>query len=271
MSGGPPRNDDTEKERAHPDLSGVRAVYFDLDDTLCAYWEASKFALFRAFERHGPPGFTPQEMIQHWATAFRGFGPTLKKTDWYPTYLKTGEPTRTEQMRLALLEVGVVDDARAKALGDYYAEERNRALRLFEDTEPVLKLLAARMPLGLITNGPADVQRQEIGSLGIEKYFKQVFIEGEIGEGKPLRAVFDRAAEAMGFQGPQLLFVGNSYHHDVLPALQAGWRAVWVRRSTDVPPSGTAPEAMPPGAPAPDATINDLNDLLMMMGMEEKH
>ena len=45
-----------------PDLSGVRAVYFDLDDTLCAYWEASKFALRRAFEDHGPEGYTADEM-----------------------------------------------------------------------------------------------------------------------------------------------------------------------------------------------------------------
>jgi putative hydrolase of the HAD superfamily len=30
-----------------PDFSQVRAVYFDLDDTLCAYWDASKIALFK--------------------------------------------------------------------------------------------------------------------------------------------------------------------------------------------------------------------------------
>ncbi len=252
---------------AHPDLRHVRAIFFDLDDTLCAYWEASKFALFRAFEHHGPPGFTPQEMIKHWASAFRGFGPTLKQTGWYPIYLKTGEPTRTEQMRLALLEIGMVDDARAAKLSQAYAEERDRALRLFEETEPVLKTLHGRYPLGLITNGPADVQRQEVETLKLTHYFDTILIEGEMGEGKPAKAVFDRAERSVGVPGKDILFVGNSYVHDVRPALDYGWRAVWVRRPSDVPPSATGPEMRPHDAPIPDATISDLTDLLPMLGI----
>lgn len=31
-------------------LSGVKAIYFDLDDTLCAYWDACKQGLRETFE-----------------------------------------------------------------------------------------------------------------------------------------------------------------------------------------------------------------------------
>lgn len=259
--------DPMEPKTNPPDLSHVQAIYFDLDDTLCAYWEASKYALNRAFELHGPAGYTSEQMVLHWASAFRSFGPVLKKTGWYPIYLKTGEPTRTEQMRLALLEIGIVDDERAHLLSETYAVERDGALKLFDETRAVLDKLHGRYPLGLITNGPADVQRQEIETLGLIDYFDNVFIEGEMGEGKPNPAVFERAAKAVGVPSSKLLFVGNSYSHDVRPALAAGWHAIWVRRATDVPPSATEPETAPPGSPIPDATTDDLTDLLAILGI----
>lgn len=255
------------------DFSSVRAVYFDLDDTLCAYWEASKAGMRRAFESHGPEGFTPEEMIQHWAATFREFSPTLKQTGWYEGYLKAGEPTRTEQMRLTLLRIGVVDDHRAAALSHAYMTERDAALRLFSDATEVLDRLRARYPLGLITNGPADIQRQEIATLGIGAYFDNIFIEGEMGEGKPNASVFSRAAAAVGLEPREILFVGNSFGHDIVPALDAGWRAIWIRRPSDVPPSSgpgmAMPEEAPEGAPKPDAIIGELTELLELLSVQE--
>ncbi|AIE83448.1 HAD family hydrolase [Fimbriimonas ginsengisoli] len=254
-------------EKVHPDLSGVKAIYFDLDDTLCGYWDASKQALRRAFELHGPQGITPEEMVGHWASAFRRFAPTLKETGWYETYLKTAEPTRTEQMRLTLAEAGVIDEARALALSETYMRERDANLRLFSDALLVLDTLKWRYPLGLITNGPADLQRQEIATLGIESYFQNIYIEGEMGVGKPKRTVFDRAAAAVDCKPEELLMVGNSFGHDVAPALEYGWHAVWIRRASDIPPSSTRSEEMPPGANAPDAIIQHLSELLEIPGL----
>jgi putative hydrolase of the HAD superfamily len=245
----------------------VEAVYFDLDDTLCAYWNASRAGLRRAFELHGPEGTTPEEMTAHWARVFRRFSPTVKDSDWYKDYLKTGEPTRVEQMRMTLLEAGVEDLDRAKLLSQVYAEERDRNLRLFEDALEVLEWAFERYPLGLITNGPADVQRQEISTLGIERFYRHILIEGEIGEGKPILAVFRRAEQFVGKRPEQMLFVGNSYGHDILPAIGAGWKTVWIRRDSDVPPSSAlvGPEPIPDGSPQPDAIVGELRELIGLL------
>jgi len=252
-------------------VNDVKAIYFDLDDTLCGYWDASKAGLRRAFERCGPPGIEPEELVKHWATAFRGYAPKLKHTEWYAGYLKSAEPTRTEQMRLTLARLGIEDPERAALLSQAYMEERDRALKLFPDAITVIEKLSERYPLGLITNGPADVQRQEIATLGIEKYFPYIYIEGEMGEGKPLKAVFDRAAAVVGCDPNQMLMVGNSYHHDIEPALEYGWHAIWIRRDSDVPPSAdgkdSSPEQMPSGAPEPDAIIGSLTELLPFLGL----
>jgi len=253
-------------------LGGVRAIYFDLDDTLCGYWDASKSALKLTFERHGPDGYEAVDLIRHWAAAFQEFAPTLKQTKWFEGYLQKGEPTRTEQMRLTLARLGIENEDLASLLSQAYMEERDRALVLFPDAIEVLDLLKSRYPLGLITNGPADVQRQEIGTLAIESYFQNIFIEGEMGEGKPSRAVFERAASVVNCEPHEMLMVGNNYGHDVRAALEFGWHAVWVRRDSDAPPhAGGAeptPEELPVGAPVPDAEIGSLIELIGLLGLD---
>lgn len=248
-----------------PDLSGIRAIYFDLDDTLCGYWDASKLGLRQAFAAHLPEGRTVEEMVLAWAEAFRSFAPTLKQTGWFPIYLKTGEPTRTEQMRRTLAVLDIVDEARAVALSQAYMEGRDRNLRLFSDAIPVLDALKARFPLGLITNGPADVQRQEIATLGVEKYFDNIYIEGEFGEGKPSRRLFSDAERVVDCQPHEVLMVGNSYAHDIAGALNAGWHAIWIRRASDIPPSATSVESMPEGGPIPDAIVGSLTEVLELL------
>lgn len=251
---------------------GVRRIFFDLDDTLCGYWDASKAALRTAFELKGPSDRTPEEMVGHWAEAFRAFSPTIKSSEWYETYLKTGEPTRVEQMRLTLERAGIVDPAMASDLSAAYAEHRNDGLKLFPDAKTVLDRLLGRFTLGLITNGPADIQRQEIATLGIGSYFDRIYIEGEMGRGKPLADLFEDITAESGLMPEEILMVGNSYAHDIRPALTAGWRGVWIRRPSDVPPSAAGldlrPEERPDGSPEPDAEIGELTQLLRLLGVE---
>lgn len=249
----------------------VKAIVFDLDDTLCAYWDASKAGLRAAFVRHPVPGKTPEEMIAVWGEAYREFGPTIKTSDWYNDYLHRGEPTRTEQMRRTLARVGVKSKEHARLLSETYAKERNAALALFEESLEVLTALKGKYRLALLTNGPADIQRQEIDHLGLESFFDCIFIEGEMKKGKPSASVFRRVAGHFKAEADEMLMVGNSYHHDIRPAVELGWRTAWVRRPSDVPPSadpGSAVlETRPEGAPAPDAEIGNLRQLLDLLGL----
>ncbi len=246
-------------------FADVKAVVFDLDDTLCGYWDASKAALRKTFGSLELPNYTTDQIFRAWADAFLLFSPTLKQTEWYAQYLLVGEPTRTEQMRLALLKLGIDDPALARKLGDQYAAHRDEGLSLFPDGKAILDNLHGKYPLGLMTNGPADIQRQEINTLKIEHYFELFLIEGEMGEGKPNRAVFQRAEDFFGLEPHQLLMVGNSYSHDIRPAVEAGWRTAWIRRPSDLPPSaefsGKGPEERPTDAPAPDLVLTDLLEL----------
>ncbi|MBS1721589.1 MAG: HAD family hydrolase [Armatimonadetes bacterium] len=245
-------------------LQGVKAVYFDLDDTLCGYWDAAKAGLRAAFDVQPVPGKTTDEMIEAWAKEFRRFAHELKTSHWYEIYLTQGAITRVQLINETLAAIGMQDPELAWRIGDAYGVERDKRLKLFPESKEVLSALHQHFPLGLITNGPADVQRQEIETLGIGDYFDHVFIEGEMGIGKPHASVMRRAENAVGCKGKEILFVGNSYAHDMLPAIEVGWQSAWVRRSSDVPPSSRTgkPEDKPEDGPSPDLEMNDLRVLI---------
>ncbi len=59
--------------------------------------------------------------------------------------------------------------------------------------------------------------------LGLEELFDLVAIEGEVSVGKPHLAIFTQAQRQLGLPSTQILFVGNSWAHDVLGALNVGW------------------------------------------------
>ncbi len=237
----------------------LRAIAFDLDDTLCGYWEAARIGLATVFD--GLDGGT-ERWLPHWAGCFRTFCSGIKATAWYAGYLKEGEPSRTELMRLTLLAGGIDDAGLARRLGDEYASARDGALTLFpEALETLDRVAALSMPLLVITNGPADIQRQELRTLGIEQRFDHVFIEGEMGFGKPDPRVFEIAASAVGRAAEALLMVGNSYSADIAPAARAGWSTAWIRRASDVAPSATAPEQKPNDGLTPTLVLDDLRGI----------
>jgi len=243
---------------------GIRAVFFDLDDTLCGYWDAAKKGLNITFEEHPFPGKTTEEVLEVWAAEFAEFGKDMGSSTWYPQYCASGESTRRELMRRLVNALGHDDEDLADRLSHTYYVERAAALELFPEARGVLDELKGRFQLGLITNGPADIQRQEVQVLRIGSYFGPILIEGELKMGKPKPAVFKMAEELVGASGDQILMVGNSYRHDIVPAHAAGWRTAWIRRPSDVPPSSKTglPEPKPAEGPEPDMTISDLREIL---------
>ena len=124
--------------------------------------------------------------------------------------------------------------------------------------------MKGRYPLGLITNGPADIQNQEVDTLGIRSYFDNIYIEGEMRVGKPHQEVFERAALAVHCTPNELLMVGNSFGHDITPAMEFGWATVWIRRDSDVPPSSKSglPEPVPTEGPMPTMIVSSLIEML---------
>ena len=74
---------------------------------------------------------------------------------------------------------------------------------------------------------------------------------------KPTQRFFRRLAREAGVDSGEIVYVGDRVDHDILPALQAGVRAVLIRRG----PWGHIHSAWPDAARA-DAVIGSLRALL---------
>lgn len=125
----------------------------------------------------------------------------------------------------------VVDAARA--IYDQWSV--NHHFEMYDDVGPVLDALQRRgFIVGVISNSHRSLDAfREHFSLGD---IISVSVSGaEHGYMKPHRSIFDRALERAKVDASDALMVGDSYKHDIEGALNAGWRAVLLRRSGETP------------------------------------
>lgn len=169
------------------------------------------------------------------------------------------EEARTHVIGLALSREGL-DVDRAPNLSRRYWEENSSRMRLFDDAiETLTSLRAAGFQIGLITNGPASMQRWKIGQFALESYFDVLVIEGEFGHGKPSPKVFQHALGAVGVDPHQAWHVGDNLYADIGGAQSVGIHAAWIHR--DRLEMGESPKAIP------DRVIAHLDELRAALGV----
>ena len=82
--------------------------------------------------------------------------------------------------------------------------------------------------ISIVANQPAS-RADELRAIGVEA--EVVAMSEQLGVAKPAPAFFARALELMGSPHPaDVAYVGDRVDNDLLPALAAGMRAVWIRR-----------------------------------------
>ena len=154
--------------------------------------------------------------------------PALRR--WAPAY-------RREAWRRALADHGIDDDRLADELAERFGVERRARQETFADAAPALDALADRYALAVVTNGASCLQREKLAASGLADRFDAVVAGADVGAGKPDRAIFARALDALGATPDNAVMVGNDLDKDVSGAICAGIRAIWVNRErADGPP-----------------------------------
>lgn len=229
------------------DLSGIRALCFDLDDT---FWEVRP-VLLRAEAR----------VAEFIADRHPALGPHLTAESVYETRLALAAEhparahdmtwLRTEALRRIAARHGH-DPAIGDAAFEVFIAARNE-VELFEDVRPALRALGARFAMATFSNGNADLRR-----IGLDGHFVGVLNAESVGCAKPQAGAFLASAAALGVAPQEMLYVGDNPHLDVVGARAAGCRAAWVNRA------GMAwPEGLSPGA---DLEVPDLLSLARRLG-----
>lgn len=121
----------------------------------------------------------------------------------------------------------------------------------FSDTVAALEKLATKYKLGIISNTDDDFFESTSRHLGI--HFDEVVTAEQAKAYKPSLAPFVLALHRLGVAHEEVLHVGQSVYHDVLPAKALGLRTVLVERR------GFG--ATKPSAGEPDLKVPDLKTL----------
>jgi putative hydrolase of the HAD superfamily len=174
--------------------------------------------------------------------------------------------SRRAVLARTLETLGRPNDALAAEVAVIYSRLRDEALAPFEGALEALARLRERVPaLGLVTNGAAAAQRAKIERFDLERFFDVIIVEGEAGVGKPDRRVFERALAGTGAAPERALMAGDNYECDVLGALEAGIRAVWIHRERPYRPIGAPIERRAP--PRPYTTLRSFVELAHKLGV----
>ncbi len=202
----------------------------DLDDTLCDYNKAMTNAKQSVSAVLQTVGISPK---QFWAKYEAG-EPGLFRL--FSQQLLTVADYRYRRFGDALREFGCEDRTLVQKLNEIYMDEANIKLELFPDTIPFLsQLTKANVKTAVLTNGPSDGQRDKLAALGLEKYFRGVFIGAEIGCSKPSKEAFAFVLDRFDVSPKDAIMIGDSVEHDIIGADNAGIRSILIDRTSKYP------------------------------------
>lgn len=97
-----------------------------------------------------------------------------------------------------------------------------------EEAAKVLESLSSKFPMVLVSNFYGNIEKV-LEIYGIRKYFKKIVESAVVGVRKPDPKIFTLGVEALGLLAQECLVVGDSYRKDIVPAREAGCRAVWIK------------------------------------------
>ena len=211
----------------------IKAITFDLDDTLWDIWPVVERAEERLHDwlstRYPriPEQFTPLEL--------RELSQEVIVT--YPEMAHDRTWLRKEALWLAARRADYVEFDVESAFAVFFVA-RN-AVEPFADVQPALQRLAGRYTLASLSNGNADLRL--IGCLHDLFTFSLNAID--VGVAKPAPLMFERACQRLEARPEQVVHVGDDPEHDVFGAAQAGFRTVWVNRTSRDWPGGSRADA----------------------------
>lgn len=217
----------------------IKAVLFDLDDTLYEEVQFFRGGFAAAAEWLANRGFSPPEETAALLTHF---------------HLHEG---RSDVLQKLARRLGFSSDW----IPELAQVVRNHSpqLVLSADVRDVLLRLRRKFKLGCITDGWSAVQRAKIAALGVAPLLDEIVIADDLGRAhwKPHPLPFQKCCAALGVAPAEAVFVGDNLERDGAGAANAGLKFVRLRR----PGAYFASQEPSEGHRVPDAEIQSLAEL----------
>lgn len=226
-------------------MTAIKAVLFDVDDTLFDYHGASRAGILGYLAALGEAA--DDAAYARWLD--------LERTAY--TRFLAQELTFLGQRRerARAMAARALSDAEADAWFDGYRAHFEAAWTTFPDVHAALTALAGYR-LGVLSNSDTAYQRDKLARLGLGEVFDVVLGTDLAGAAKPEPAAFLAGCAALGTDPAETAYVGDLLDVDAFGAAAAGLRGVWLDRSSAAGPA--AATAMPVAGVVRVASLGEL-------------
>lgn len=202
---------------------GYRILLFDADDTLLDF-DANETESFRSVMK---------EMGELWTEEIYDTYRKLNRQLW--RRIERGEITVEEGVnrRFADLMARYGRQVDGRLWEQAYRRYLNQGIQEIPWVHQVLgKLKENGYELYVITNGVEETQTSRMARSGLDRYFRQLFISGKIGAGKPSGEFFDYVkSHVERFDTREALIIGDSLTSDIKGGINAGIDTCWFCRN----------------------------------------
>ena len=198
-------------------MTGVRAILFDFGGTLDGAGQSWGDRFVAAYDAHdlAVPRERLREATGHGTRqAYRD--PAVRGFDL--------EATVAFHVGCQFSYLGIEDRPAAEAVVRTFLAGSAAAL---QESRTVLTSLGRRFRLGVVSNFYGNLERI-LRSTGIAPLLDVVCDSTLEGVSKPDPRIFTLAVERLGLRPEDVLFVGDSYEQDIVPARAVGMRTAWL-------------------------------------------
>jgi 2-haloalkanoic acid dehalogenase type II len=201
-------------------LTRIRAICFDLDNTLWDVWpviaRAERAMYDFLAERY------PRTVANLTVEALREVRDAVAQE--FPQMRHDFTFLRKQSLR-KLAHMHAYPECLAEEAFEVFIRARNQ-VTLYDEVLPALQTLRQRFRLFAASNGNADLV-----TIGIGHLFERSVAARDVGAAKPDPVIFQKAIEGTGLEPHEVIYVGDDPHIDVIGARAAGMHPVWINRT----------------------------------------
>ncbi|EOV9521405.1 HAD family hydrolase [Vibrio parahaemolyticus] len=221
----------------------LKAIFFDMDETLCGTSQADKAAgqKFAAWIQQTYPQVSdPQAFLQRYLQ-----GVYKKLNAEFPqlvALLPDENAFRCGLIQTILAENGIhIDAEQAQQAQHYFDSARMGAFTFFPGVKEMLTDLRKHYKLVVITNGPIFSQHPKLKATQMDEWVDHIIVGGEEPEEKPAASIFQKALNLVDIKPEEALHIGDSLAADIEGANNIGILSVWVNATGASNPTEITP------------------------------
>ena len=228
-------------------MKQYKAVFIDWDDTIGDFIGAAKMALQEMYEKYHLCDYfaSCEEFVSlykpHNLELWDKYGKDLVTKEYLSFdrfFFPLMHGSKGGERRLGDKAIRQEVAALAEQLSEDFLNMTTARFSLLPGAEELVRYLAKKYPLTVVTNGFVEVQYEKFDKSGLRDCFAHIVLSEEVGCQKPNPRIFEEALRMNGLQAEDVVMIGDSWNSDIQGAINAGIDQIWIRKSKDPLPEG---------------------------------